>query len=112
MGDSARLDPFCTWGCHWYLLVHAYAYKARRRGHHQWQARILSFHHAIEDIDRRLIYSELVNTGGIYTIDFEDFEKKVVDNDVKVFICAFNPVGRVWTEDELRRLLEICKNIM
>ena len=69
------------------------------------------FHHAIEDIDRKLIYSELVNTGGTYTIDFGDFEKKIIDNDVKVFIlCSpHNPVGRVWTEDELRRLLEICQ---
>lgn len=68
------------------------------------------FHHAIEDIDRRLIYSELVNTGGIYTIDFEDFEKKVVDNDVKVFIlCSpHNPVGRVWTREELERIGRIC----
>ena len=69
------------------------------------------FHHAIEDIDRKLIYSELVNTGGTYTIDFGDFEKKIIDNDVKVFIlCSpHNPVGRVWTEDELRGLLEICQ---
>jgi len=69
------------------------------------------FHHAVEDTGRRLIYSELVNTKGVYTIDFQDFEKKIVDNKVKVFIlCSpHNPVGRVWTEEELETMLAICK---
>lgn len=69
------------------------------------------FHHAVEDTGRRLIYSELVNTKGVYTIDFQDFEKKIVDNKIKVFIlCSpHNPVGRVWTEEELETMLAICK---
>lgn len=69
------------------------------------------FHHAIEDIGRKLVYSELIHIKGTYTIDFEDFEKKIIDNNVKVYIlCSpHNPVGRVWTGDELRRLLEICR---
>ena len=68
------------------------------------------FHHAIEDIDRKLVYSELVNNGGVYSIDFGDFEQKIVDHQVKVYIlCSpHNPVGRVWTEEELEQLLEIC----
>ena len=47
---------------------------------------------------------------GNYTIDFDDFEKKIVDNDVKAFIlCSpHNPVGRVWRKEELKEMLEIC----
>ena len=53
----------------------------------------------------RLVYKD-----GKYSIDFDDFEKKIVDENVKLFIlCSpHNPVGRVWTEDELRRMGEIC----
>ncbi|MDR3072503.1 MAG: pyridoxal phosphate-dependent aminotransferase [Clostridiales Family XIII bacterium] len=46
-----------------------------------------------------------------YAIDFEDFEKKIVKHQIRLFLlCSpHNPVGRVWTEDELRRMAEICK---
>lgn len=69
------------------------------------------FHNAIKDLDRTLIYSQLINNQGKYTIDFEDFEKKIVENNVKLYIlCSpHNPVGRVWTEEELDKLLSICK---
>lgn len=69
------------------------------------------FHHAVEDTGRRLVYSELINRDGAYSIDFEDFEDKIVKNQVKAYIlCSpHNPVGRVWREEELERLLEICR---
>ena len=43
-------------------------------------------------------------------IPIEDFEKKIIDNDVKAFIlCSpHNPVARVWTKEELTRMFEIC----
>jgi cystathionine beta-lyase len=52
-----------------------------------------------------------VNTNGVYTIDLADFEQKIVNNHVKLFIlCSpHNPVGRVWTKDELKGLFDICK---
>lgn len=69
------------------------------------------FHNAIKDLDRKLIFSELINKNGVYSIDFEDFEKKIVDNNIKLYIlCSpHNPVGRVWSEEELDKLLSICK---
>ena len=59
---------------------------------------------------RKLVESPLVCRDGRYTMDFEDFERKIVDNDVRMFIlCSpHNPTGRVWTAEELRRLGEIC----
>ena len=69
------------------------------------------FHHAVTDNGRRLINSELVNKDGRFYIDFEDFEQKIIDNDVKAFIlCSpHNPVSRIWTPDELTQVLDICR---
>ena len=68
------------------------------------------FSAAIRNNGRKLINSGLVLRDGRYEIDFEDFEKKIVENNVKLFIlCSpHNPVGRVWTEEELRRIGGIC----
>ena len=59
---------------------------------------------------RKLVTSSLFEKDGKWQIDFDDFEKKIVENDVKLFIlCSpHNPVGRVWTREELTRLSEIC----
>lgn len=69
------------------------------------------FFKAVKNNDRKLICSDLVNESGVYTVDFEDFEKKIVENSVKLFIlCSpHNPVGRVWKKEELKKLFEICK---
>ncbi len=69
------------------------------------------FLHAVKNNNRNLITSELINTNGTYSIDFEDFEKKIIENNVSLFIhCSpHNPVGRVWTELELKTLLDICR---
>ncbi len=69
------------------------------------------FHNAVNHTGRKLVRHKLVNTDGIYTFDFEQFEKDIVDNDVKLLIesSPHNPVGRVWTEEELERMFKICK---
>lgn len=69
------------------------------------------FLYAVTNNDRTLITSDLINDHGTYSIDFEDFEQKIIDNHVKLFIfCSpHNPVGRVWKKEELDKLLAICK---
>ena len=69
------------------------------------------FHNAVRDTERRLVCSELVNTDGVYSVDFACFERDIVENGVKLFIlCSpHNPVGRVWTADELDRMFAICQ---
>ncbi len=68
------------------------------------------FSEAILANKRVLVNSPLVYDGGVYKIDFEDFEEKIVSGNVKVFILCnpHNPVGRVWNGEELIRLGEIC----
>lgn len=68
------------------------------------------FTEAVVNNGRKLINSPLVVKVDHYEIDFEDFEKKIVDNKVKLFIlCSpHNPVGRVWTREELKAMGDIC----
>ena len=68
------------------------------------------FYEVIENNSRRIVENPLVNINGHYEIDFDDFEKKITDNNIKLFIlCSpHNPVGRVWKISELKKLGEIC----
>lgn len=68
------------------------------------------FFSVVRDNDRTVVENELVYQNGRYTIDFEDFERKIVEQQVKLFIlCSpHNPVGRIWSLDELQRIGEIC----
>ena len=56
------------------------------------------------------VCSDLLEKDGYYTIDFDDFERKAADPAVKVclFCNPHNPSGRVWSQDELRRVGDIC----
>jgi len=60
--------------------------------------------------NRKMVNNSLVYENGSYHIDFVDFENKIVENNVKLFIfCSpHNPVGRVWTKEELTCLGDIC----
>ena len=69
------------------------------------------FAEVIEDNGRRVVSSDLYRGGdNRYHTDFEDFEQKITDNKVKLFLLCnpHNPVGRVWTREELIRLGDIC----
>lgn len=59
---------------------------------------------------RKPSINELILKNGRYEIDFDDFEKRVRDPDLKIFVlCSpHNPVGRVWSETELRQMAELC----
>ena len=60
---------------------------------------------------RQRISSDLIrDEDGNYAIDFDDFENKIVDHHVKLFILCnpHNPVGRAWSEEELLRIGRIC----
>ena len=69
------------------------------------------FSAVVRENERELVVNSLVkDETGYYTIDFEDFEKKVSDEKVTLFImCSpHNPVGRVWKREELQRMSELC----
>lgn len=69
------------------------------------------FSEVIEDNDRVVLSNDLyLGEDNRYHIDFDDFEKKIVEQHVKLFLlCSpHNPSGRVFTREELTRLGDIC----
>ncbi|MCI5997725.1 MAG: pyridoxal phosphate-dependent aminotransferase [Parvimonas sp.] len=68
------------------------------------------FFNVINLNNRKLVENELIELDDKYVFDFEDFERKIIENDVKVSIlCSpHNPVGRVWTKEELTKYGNIC----
>ena len=70
------------------------------------------YHHfarVIEANGRQIVNNPLILKNGHYSMDFEDLEEKI-DATVKMLIlCSpHNPVGRVWSKEELTRLGQIC----
>lgn len=69
------------------------------------------FSEVITDNGREVVSNDLVLTeDGTYKIDFADFEQKIIANGIKLFLlCSpHNPVGRVWTKEELETIGDIC----
>lgn len=72
------------------------------------------FSEVIKDNGRKIVDNTLyLGEDGIYHMDLDDFEKKAEENQVKLFfLCSpHNPVGRVWTREELTRLGGICERL-
>ncbi len=59
---------------------------------------------------RQLAYNQLKSDGQRYTMDFDDLEEKARDSRARMLILSspHNPVGRVWSREELLRLGEVC----
>ena len=59
---------------------------------------------------RRFVYSELLLSDGRYSIDFVDLEKKASEENTKaiIFCNPHNPIGRVWSREELQKVADIC----
>ena len=69
------------------------------------------FYRIIRQTGRTVVCNYLKEEQGVYTLDLEDFEAKLRSGQVKVFLlCSpHNPVGRVWTREELKAMLDLCK---
>ncbi|MCK9305766.1 MAG: PatB family C-S lyase [Bacteroidales bacterium] len=67
------------------------------------------FHSSVKGCGRELVRSPLKEENGHYSVDWDDFENKL-KSGVKMFILcnSHNPVGRVWSMDELQRMGELC----
>ena len=68
------------------------------------------FANCIKSNNRKKVVNELAYNDGHYTVDLTDFEEKIIKNNVKLFILCnpHNPVGRVWTKEELIAMGDIC----
>ncbi|WP_342621439.1 MalY/PatB family protein [Erysipelothrix sp. P66] len=68
------------------------------------------FKRSIENLKRKVVETTLVEVDDVIVIDFQDFEAKAADANTKVLLlCSpHNPVGRVWSEHELKQIEAIC----
>jgi cystathionine beta-lyase len=68
------------------------------------------FFDIIRENNRRIIPNPLILTDGRYTMDFNGLERLAADPCAKmIYLCnPHNPIGRVWSVDELRKLGDIC----
>ena len=66
------------------------------------------FYDVTEAWEREVVENKLVEENGTWHIDFEDFEKKA--REVKIFLlCSpHNPLGIVWSREDLQRMADIC----
>ena len=69
------------------------------------------FFSSIRNQGCEVVENELKRDGDTYKIDFEDFERKAADDKVTVFLLCnpHNPCGRVWTQEELTWMFNICR---
>ncbi|KJQ56165.1 MalY/PatB family protein [Streptococcus cristatus] len=61
--------------------------------------------------NRQLITNSLIEQDGLFQIDFEQLERDIVDNEVKIYVLCnpHNPGGRVWEEDVLEKIGRLCQ---
>ena len=71
----------------------------------------MEFRDVIRNTKRRIIKNPLKLISNQYQIDFQDLEEKAkLENNKILIICnPHNPVGRVWTREELKQIVRICK---
>ena len=71
----------------------------------------MEFRDLIRNTKRRIIKNPLKLISNQYQIDFQDLEEKAkLENNKILIICnPHNPVGRVWTTEELKQIVRICK---
>lgn len=69
------------------------------------------FTNKIKENNRKVVNNALIYKDGKYTMNFDDLEIKASDPNNKLMIlCSpHNPVGRVWKEEELKKVVEICE---
>lgn len=67
------------------------------------------FFAAIKNSGHTLVDCPLDHKDNYYTINWELFEKELADGVKAVVFCnPHNPIGRVWTEEEMKKLVELC----
>lgn len=70
--------------------------------------------HFSQDIEKwgnKVVRCHLVNNNGFYTINYKLLEEQAADSNTKllIFCNPHNPVGRVWTAEEIAKVAEICE---
>lgn len=130
-GYVSRPDSYFQAVCQWYSKKHGWDVKSEYMSHSHGvipgMVRMMleftmpgdkimiqspvynEFFEIVEDHKRKLVISPLKLVNGRYEMDYEDFEEKAKIGIKMFFLCnPHNPVGTVWTKDELIKIGDIC----
>ena len=66
------------------------------------------FYYVIEDNERKVLENELVYENGEYRIDFDDLDEKLSRVGMMILCNPHNPIGKIWSEEELDRIADLC----
>ena len=67
------------------------------------------FYYVIEDNNRKVSENELIYENDKYRIDFDDLDEKLSKVKLMILCNPHNPVGKIWSKDDLARIGELCK---
>ena len=67
------------------------------------------FFYVIEDNGRNVVENELVYENGEYKIDFDDLDEKMSEVKMMILCNPHNPIGKIWSKDDLSRIGELCE---
>ncbi len=67
------------------------------------------FFYVIEDNNRKIVENELIYDDGQYRIDFDDLDEKLSEVKMMILCNPQNPVGKIWSKDELKHIGELCQ---
>ena len=67
------------------------------------------FYYVIEENNRRVLENELAYENGEYSIDFDDLDDKLSRVDLMILCNPQNPIGKIWSREDLDRINELCK---
>lgn len=68
-----------------------------------------AFINVIKENDRELLSHHLIKEKGTFKIDFDVFEKQAQESALLLLCSPHNPTGRIWSDEEMHRMIEICK---
>ena len=68
-----------------------------------------AFINVIKENDRELISHHLIMEEGTFKIDFDVFEKQAQESALLLLCSPHNPTGRIWSDEEMHRMIQICK---
>lgn len=67
------------------------------------------FFYVIENNNRQVVENQLIYENAKYSIDYDDLDEKLSDVKIMLLCNPHNPVGRLWTKDELEEIGRLCK---
>lgn len=69
-----------------------------------------TFHHLINGINRKIVENKLIKINDSYEMDYDNLEELFKKGHKVLILCSpHNPIGRIWTEEEIEKVIRLAK---